>query len=282
MRRRPGALQCQVMPAANETGEDGTHVPKRVVWDVFMAGLALASLVPVIWIELSDLEYADPRFQTAAAIDLVIVIIFAGDWVVELRKAPNRGRWLREHWYELLGMMPLYLEGIAVLRAMQVLRLARVLRLLRAFTALRRLRALRVLDVLINRHKMLHTTTVTAVVVVALASVVWALERGTNPAFHDFGNALWWAIVTTTTVGYGDITPQTGLARVVATVLMLMGIGLIAALASSCSAALIATDSEEQRQSVDVAGQLERLAALHERGKLSAEEFTAAKQRVLG
>lgn len=262
--------------------EDGPQATRRVAWDVFMAGLALVSLIPVIWVELANLHFEDPLFQLFAAIDLAIVLLFMCDWIVELRRAPSRRAWLRVHWYELLGMMPLYLEGIAVLRVVQVLRLARVLRVLRTFTALRRLRALHVLDVLINRHKMLHTALVAAVVVVVLATVVWALERGENPAFDEFGNALWWAIVTTTTVGYGDITPQTGLARVVATGLMLMGIGLIAALASSCSAALIATDSDMQRKGEDLASQLERVAALHHGGSLSAEEFAAAKRRLLG
>lgn len=263
------------------TPEDAAKIPRRVAWDVFMAGLALASLIPVMWVELASLQFSDSRFQLLAAIDLVIVLVFLTDWVTGLTRAGDRRAWLRRHWYELLGMMPLYLDGIVVLRVMGLLRLTRVLRLLRAFTALRRIRALLLLDVVINRHKMLHTAVVASVVVVVLAAVVWVLERGDNPAFAEFGNALWWAIVTTTTVGYGDITPQSGLARLVATVLMLMGIGLIAALASSFSAALIATDPELQRPDTDLADQLERLAALHERGDLSAEEFAAAKRRIL-
>ncbi len=246
-----------------------------------MAVLALVSLIPVLWVELTNLQFSDPRFQRLAAIDLAIVLVFLLDWMNGLRRASDRRAWLRRHWFELLGMMPLYLEGVVVLRVMGLLRLTRVLRLLRAFTALRRIRALLLLDVIINRHKMLHTAVVASVVVVVLAAVVWVLEKGDNPAFDEFGNALWWAIVTTTTVGYGDITPQSGLARLVATVLMLMGIGLIAALASSCSAALIATDPELQRTDTGLIDQLERLAALHERGHLSAEEFAAAKRRIL-
>jgi len=260
---------------------DEQEVPRRVTWDVVMAALALLSLIPVMWVELAGLHFTDPRFQLLAALDLVLVLVFAADWMIELRRAPDRRAYAREHWFELIGMVPLYLEAVAVLRVAQVLRLARVLRVLRAFTALRRVRALHVLDILINRHKMLHTALVAAVVVVALAAVVWSLERDSNPAFASFGDALWWAIVTTTTVGYGDITPRTGMARVVATGLMLMGIGMIAALASSCSAALIAADPEAQPDA-SLAAQLERLAALHERGHLSAEEFAAAKRRVLG
>jgi voltage-gated potassium channel len=252
--------------------------PGRVAWDVFMAGLALISLILVAWVELENLQFSDPHFQWIAALDLAIVIAFMFDWGIALRRAPDRRAWFRGHWYELLGMVPLYVEGVAALRALQLMRLTRVLRVLRAFTTLRRLRMLHFLDVLINRHKMLHTALVSAVVVVALAAVVWMLERAENPAFEEFSNALWWAIVTTTTVGYGDITPQGGLARLVATVLMLMGIGLIATLASSFSAALIATDPEMQPQNGDLAGQLERLAALHERGRLSDEEFAAAKR----
>lgn len=261
--------------------QDPKKLRRRIAWDLMIAALALLSLIPVMWIELADLEFGDSRFQALAAIDLAIVLVFAADWIIELRRAERRRAWIAAHWYEVLGMIPLYFEAFAVLRVAQVLRLARVLRILRAFTALRRVRSLHVLDVLINRHKLLHTTIVSAVVVVALAAVVWGLERDTNPAFTDFGDALWWAIVTTTTVGYGDITPHTGMARIVATGLMLMGIGLIAALASSCSAALISADAEHNIAGGGLAEELERLAALHERGRLTDDEFTLAKRRIL-
>ncbi len=253
----------------------------RVTWDLVMAALAFASLVPVFYVELFDLRWPDPRFQTIAAIDLCFVVVFAGDFVVGIRRASDRWGFVRHRWYELPGLLPLYLEAFAVLRLAQVLRLTRLLRLLRTLTALRRTRALRILDTLVNRHKVLHTALVAGTVVVALATAVWLLERETNPSLAAFGDALWWAIVTTTTVGYGDITPQTGLARLVATGLMLMGIGLIAVLASSFSAALISTDAE-QTSAPGLVGELERLAALRERGHLSEGEFMAAKRRLLG
>jgi voltage-gated potassium channel len=253
----------------------------RVTWDLVMAVLAFASLLPVLYVEVLGLRWPEPRFQWIAAIDLGFVLIFAGDLVVGLRRARDRGQFLRNRWYELPGLVPLYLEAFAFLRVAQVLRLTRLLRLLRTFGALRRTRALKILDKLINRHKVLHTALVTSVVVVALATTVWLLERDTNPSLSDFGDAMWWAIVTTTTVGYGDITPQTGLARLVATGLMLLGIGLIAVLASSFSAALISTDAEHAA-APGLVGELERLAALRERGHLSDDEFTAAKRRLLG
>lgn len=253
-----------------------------MVWDLTLAALAVVSLVPVFWVEMENLSWPDPRFQTLAAIDLALVLIFAGDLGFALWRSTDRWALLGRRWYELPGLVPLYAEGVAMLRVSQVLRLTRLLRVLRTITALRRLRSLEVLDRLINRHKLLHTAMTAAVVVVVLAFVVWLLERDTNPNLSQFGDALWWAIVTTTTVGYGDITPQTGLARLFATGLMLMGIGLIAMLASSCSAALVAVDGEQgEGPRSGLVADLERLAELHARGRLSDEEFTAAKRKLL-
>lgn len=253
-----------------------------MIWDLTLTVLAVASLVPVFWVEMAGLHWPDPAFKTLAAIDLAIVLVFAGDLAFGLWRARDRWALLRQRWYELPGMVPLYAEGIALLRVSQLLRLTRLLRVLRAITALRRVRSLAVLDRLINRHKLLHIALLSAAVVGVLAFVVWLLERDTNPSLAHFGDALWWAIVTTTTVGYGDITPQTGLARLFATGLMLMGIGLIAMLASSCSAALISIDNERPEASRSaLVADLERLAGLYERGQLSDEEFAAAKRKLL-
>lgn len=253
-----------------------------VIWDVSLVGLAVVSLVPVFWVEMEDLRWPDPAFKTLATIDLLIVLVFAGDLGYALYRARDRWALLQQRWYELPSLVPLYAESVALLRISQLLRLTRLLRVMRTITALRHLRSLKVLDRLINQHKLLHTSTISAVVVLVLAFVVWLLERETNPNLSQFSDALWWAIVTTTTVGYGDITPQTGLARLFATGLMLMGIGLIAMLASSCSAALVSIDSEQADESrPGLVADLERLAGLHARGRLTDEEFAAAKRRLL-
>ena len=254
---------------------------KAVIWDAVMSVLALASLVPVLWVELAELHWPHPRFQWLAAIDLVFVAIFAAELARGLARADDRADYLKHRWFEVPGLVPLYLEAFALLRIAQLFRLLRLLRLLRTIRVLRQVRAFKVLDLLLNRHKLLHTALITAVVVITLAGAVWWIERDTNEALSSFSNALWWAIVTTTTVGYGDITPQTGLGRLVATGLMLMGIGLIAVLASSFSAALITTDSDQHTSGDGLVDGLERLAHLHEQGHLSDEEFTAAKRKLL-
>lgn len=275
----------EASPAPEEEAQAST-VRAPALRDLVMMVLALASLGPIFYVELEGLQWPDPRFQVLAAIDLVFVCVFLGDFLWGLWRARDRGDFLRRHWYELPGLVPLYAEGLSLLRAAQFLRLARLVRLLRVLTAYRRMRTLAVLDALFNRYKLGHTLLISFIVVMGMAAVVWMLERQTNPDLSHFPDALWWAIVTATTVGYGDITPQTGLARMCATVLMLMGIGLIGVVASSLSNALLIVEQEAGRADAASAptwvSELERLAVLRERGHLSAEEFSAAKRKLLG
>jgi voltage-gated potassium channel len=264
-----------------------TEPRRSALRDFVMMVLALLSLGPILYVELEGLQWPSPRFQVLAAIDLGFVCVFLGDFLWGLARTKDRWDFLRRHWYELPGLMPLYAEGLSLFRAAQLLRLARLLRLLRLFSAYRRMRTLAVLDALFNRYKLGHTLLVSSAVVLGLATVVWVLERSTNPSLSQFEDALWWAVVTATTVGYGDITPQTGLARICATALMLLGIGLIGMVASSLSNALLAADQETGAASAPpaapgLASELERLAALRERGHLTDDEFTAAKRRLLG
>jgi voltage-gated potassium channel len=238
---------------------------------------------------MEGIRWPDPRFKWVAAVDLIFVLIFLADFLFGLVKAHDRKAYWRNHWFELPGLVPLYFEAFSLLRVAQVLRLTRVLRLVRAVSAWRRLRSVTFLDVLFNRSQLGFMLLLAAGVVMAMATVVWMLERDTNPALSTFSDALWWAIVTATTVGYGDITPHTGLGRLFATVLMLMGIGLIGVVASTLSATIIATGGAAQEEGAaspalpggGLVEALERLAALRERGHLSEEEFQAAKKRLL-
>lgn len=255
---------------------------RTAFWNLALAALAFASLGIIAYVELSGLRRGAPLYRVLAALDLAIVLVLAADLATSFARAESKRAWLRAHWYEIPGLVPLYADALSFFRIAQLARLARVLRVLRLVTALRRGHpALRVLDAVFNRGKLGHALLVSMTVVVAMAAVVWLLERDTNAKMSTFGEALWWAIVTSTTVGYGDITPQTGLARLLATVLMLMGIGTVGVVASSVSAAILHSDVGERADPAARVDALERLAALRDRGALSDEEFAEAKRSVL-
>ena len=98
-------------------------------------------------------------------------------------------------------------------------------------------------------------------VATVLATSAAVLERLIDPAFDSFSQALWFAVVTVSTVGYGDIVPESGAGRVVAATLMLTGLGLIPLITSVVVATLIAQRSRDDREEElqDVRLILERL-----------------------
>jgi voltage-gated potassium channel len=81
-----------------------------------------------------------------------------------------------------------------------------------------------------------------------LAVVAAVVERLIDPAFDTFGDSLWWAVTTVSTVGYGDIVPESTAGRFAAGALMLVGIGLIPTLTSVVVSILIARRSRDERE----------------------------------
>jgi voltage-gated potassium channel len=132
----------------------------------------------------------------------------------------------------LLAIMP-----AGFFRALRVLRLARLLRVVRAATVVGR--------VLREVRGVALTNGLNWVLIVSLCSValgalvVWVVE----PGIEDFGGAAWWAVVTATTVGYGDLAPENPLAWMVAVGLMLVGIGTLGMLTGSIATYFIGDDS---------------------------------------
>jgi voltage-gated potassium channel len=106
---------------------------------------------------------------------------------------------------------------------------------------------------------------VAVAVVLAIAAAV--LERLIDPAFDTFPQALWFAVSTVSTVGYGDYVPESGAGRVVAAALMLTGLGLIPLITSVVVSILVAKRSREAREEElrDLNQILERLESLDRR-----------------
>src|SRR5207248_6212190 len=83
---------------------------------------------------------------------------------------------------------------------------------------------------------------------------IFAVEGGQNEHIQSIGDALWWAVVTTTTVGYGDVSPVTGEGRLIAVGLMIVGIGFIGVFTATVTSFFF-----DQGRSADVIEMQERL-----------------------
>ena len=134
-------------------------------------------------------------------------------------------------------------------------------------------------DRLANHHGLMWLIISWIAVMILCAIGPFIVENGVNAAVESPLDALWLGLTTMTTVGYGDVFPTTGEGRIVAAVLMILGIGLYSIIIATVTSFLLAGDNAGPG---DVAGQLERLAALHASGSVTDEEYRAAKARVIG
>ena len=140
-----------------------------------------------------------------------------------------------------VGVMPYY--GLRLLRLLRILRIARLGRFSRAWTFLAKAIASR-------RDELLMTLVAALLVMLLSSTALYIVEGRVQPEkFGSIPRAMWWAVVTLTTIGYGDVTPVTPLGKVLAGVTAFLGIGLIAAPTGILAAAF--TQAAHQGSIVD-------------------------------
>jgi voltage-gated potassium channel len=161
----------------------------------------------------------------AAVVNIVAWLVFVLDFVVHERKLTHYlSTWLgRFDLTVVILTAPWFLiTGPTSAKFVLVVRLARVARIVMAGTGARRLFA------------RIGRVAVLALAVVFIgAALAYRAEHPTNPGFATYGDALWWAIVTLTTVGYGDIVPKTSAGRITGVIIMVTGVGILGVLAGS-------------------------------------------------
>jgi voltage-gated potassium channel len=176
--------------------------------------------------------------RTASAFDLVdylVWAVFVAEYLIRLYLAPSRWRFVRTHLIDLLVIV------IPVFRPLRVLRLLRFARTGLTLTGLlSRARGL-------LTHRGLHFVLLSVLTIILVGA---ALEFGfedhaRGATIHSYGDALWWAIVTVTTVGYGDQYPVTAAGRGIAVVLMLTGIGLVGVLSASIASYFVGQQADQ-------------------------------------
>ena len=179
--------------------------------------------------------------ETITAIDYAIWALFVVEYFVRLYLVPRRWDFVKHHVVDLIVIAVPPLRPIRVLRLLRLLRLVKVAAIV--VEALLRMRT-------ILSHKSFHFVLLTAAVLVfAISAVVLGFERhAPHSEIHDYPDALWWAMSTVTTVGYGDKVPVTATGRGLAVVLMLVGIGLVGVLTATIASFFV---EQRTRESTD-------------------------------
>ena len=214
---------------------------RRALWEPFV-GLAALVTLPMLFFE----DSIEPGAALIA--NSLIWLVFTGEFVAVLMSCEGREErmyWLRESILDLfiiIGSFPILpgtLQSLRLLRIGRASRLARLLRLSRIFVLGWLLKFL-AKRFRINPIAFSGTTTIIAVLVGANALHI--LEPELVPNLRV---AIWWAVTTVTTVGYGDLAPATEPGRIVAATLMIIGIACMAAFSGALASYLVKAQEEK-------------------------------------
>jgi voltage-gated potassium channel len=215
-------------------------------YNIFILVLTIFSLAIMV---LLLLPVTPAEHDLLMLYDNAVCIVFLADFAFNLTGAkPKRAYFIGQRgWLDLLGSIP----SLGIFQLGGLLRLARLSRLAR-ITRLLRGQAGKdlVLDVLKNRGQYATFITILLAGIVLSVASLLVLEfesRSPDSNIKSGGDAIWWGLVTITTVGYGDFYPVTLMGRITGVFVMFAGIGIIGALASILASMLVspATPTEE-------------------------------------
>lgn len=212
---------------------DNGRVAHRFEPIVLAAALAL---IPVLIID-ADVHSHGWR-EVASVANWVIWVVFVAEAILVFSVARHRMAAIRAHWLDLAVVVVTVPFFGGVLSALRLARLARLLRLLRlGAVAARALQAERALTSAVVFRFVALTTLFVVIVAGAVESVV---DKSDFPTVWD---GMWWAVVTVTTVGYGDLYPKSVEGRIVAMFVMLFGIGFLSVLTATIASRFVQTDT---------------------------------------
>jgi voltage-gated potassium channel len=234
-----------------------TPRPKSNSYNIFILVLTVFSLLVMI---VMLLPLSESTLKLLSVYDNVICVIFLIDFSINLIQSPKKSDYFIKDrgWLDLLGSIPslgLFANAgkyAGLLRLARLSRLARIARLMRGEN-----RKALIKDILENRSQYAAFITILLALIVLTTSSVLVLQfesHSPDANIMNGGDALWYAIVTITTVGYGDLYPVTTAGRIAATFIMFAGVGIIGALASILASVLVGGSSapEEEETPIEV------------------------------
>ncbi|HEV7113967.1 TPA: ion transporter [Streptococcus pneumoniae] len=206
--------------------------------DYYDTTIILLALISVILVLLGFAEMIDLDNPPYSIIDLVIWGVFVIDYSWRFFITKRKWRFILENIFDLLTILPLN-AIFTVFRLGRIFRLARLTKLLKLTRLLRIIGLTGKLERKISRF--LRTNGLIYIFIVLVGSSILSVVEE-----KSFSDSLWWALVTVTTVGYGDIVPVSLFGKWLAVLLMLVGIGTIGMLTSALTNFFVKDNPDEQ------------------------------------
>ncbi len=200
------------------------------LFDEILLVLILASIVIVMLESIAEFRARHQLFLSYS--EWVITIIFLIEYILRIISSPRKLKYIFSFFgiIDLLAILPAFLalitpglQPLVVIRAIRLLRIYRILKLTRYIKAGNML----IISIRSSFRKIFIFMIFVLILVLLLGSIMYVVEDGKN-GFYSIPLSIYWAVITLTTVGYGDIVPVTDLGKFIATFIMLLGYSIIA------------------------------------------------------
>lgn len=228
-----------------------SDTPQGKLFDVFLIGFIIVSVLVVI---LESVTTFSDHFRLALKImEYVFTAFFTFEYLVRIYCSPHPKKYIFSFFgiVDLLATLPLYLGFLFTsARYFLVIRTFRLIRVFRVFKLFNFLEEgnLLLVSLRLSSHKIFVFFFFVLILVTSIGTIMYMIE-GTQPdtQFNNIPNCIYWAIVTMTTVGYGDITPVTPVGRFISACVMLIGYTIIAVPTGIVSATMIKENKRRSR-----------------------------------
>jgi voltage-gated potassium channel len=212
---------------------------------IFDIGLFILILANIVLLILESVESIAIAYDKIFGIlDYFFMVVFSIEYLLRLYCVREARRYAKSFYgvVDLLAILPSYLEF--VLPNWHMLMIIRSFRLLRVFRIFRMVRFLdesryMMFALIRSFSKIMVFLFFIVLLTIFLGSVMYVLEYKHNPGFHSIPQSIYWAIVTITTVGYGDVAPVTAIGKIIASFIMILGYAIIAVPTGIMSASLV-------------------------------------------
>jgi len=219
-------------------------------FDIILLISIIASVTVVMLDSVSEINLAIGNWLNY--LEWFFTVIFTVEYIVRIIVSRHRVKYVFTFYgiIDLLSILPSYLS--LIFTGSHYLIIIRILRMLRVFRILKLTRFMKASDVLLvslrqSKYKIIVFLEVVMATVIIMGSLMYLIE-GPEHGFTSIPRGIYWAIVTLTTVGFGDITPGTVAGQFLASLIMILGYSIIAVPTGIISAEMVKTSHQNKNQ----------------------------------